>query len=175
MAAELFTDFPEKFAERERLFALQPDGNRRELQLQEHWPHKGWMVLKFEGVDSIEDAEALLKCELQIPLEERAELEEGATFISDLKGCRVFDMSSDSAVEVGEIYDVEFGAGEAPVLVVRNGSQEVLVPYAERYSPKLELKSKRLEMVLPEGLLESQAPEKTEKAAAPRKRREIKQ
>ena len=49
--------------ERKRLFALADDGSRRELHVEDHWPHKGWMVLKFAGIDSIDDAEKLqLEC-----------------------------------------------------------------------------------------------------------------
>ena len=63
-----------------------------ELQLEEYWPHKGGMVFKFEGVDSIEEAETLLRSEIQIPAAERAELEEGACYVSDLLGCLVVEV-----------------------------------------------------------------------------------
>jgi len=66
VATEIFTDFPEKFAERKKLFALLPDDSRRELELEDAWPHKGQMVLKFVGVDSISDAELLIGSEIQI-------------------------------------------------------------------------------------------------------------
>src|SRR3954470_25044153 len=116
VAAELHTDFPEKFAERRKLFALDADGKRRELQLDEHWPHKSYVVLKFAGVDSITDAEALVGCELQAPVEQRAALDAGA-YVSDLVGCEVFDRER----LVGRVKDVQFGAGEAPLLVVVQG------------------------------------------------------
>ena len=154
VAADLHTDFPEKFAERKRLFALRKDGSRRELQVEDHWPHKGWMVLKFAGVDDMAAAEALIGCELQIPLAERAPLDEGATYISDLVGVKVFDGTR----EVGEIKDVQFGSGEAPTLVLRSGTKEVLVPYAAAFLKRLDVSGKRLEMELPEGLLEVDAP-----------------
>ncbi|HUS19192.1 MAG TPA: ribosome maturation factor RimM [Terriglobales bacterium] len=154
VAADLHTDFPEKFAERKRLFALYKDGSRRELQVEDFWPHKVWMVLKFAGVDEMTSAEALIGCELQIPLAERAQLEEGAAYISDLVGITVFD----GPTEVGEIRDVQFGSGEAPNLVLKSGTKEVLVPYAAVYIKRLDVAGKRLEMELPEGLLELQAP-----------------
>jgi 16S rRNA processing protein RimM len=159
VAADLYTDFPEKFGERKRLFALGEDGSRRELQVEDHWPHKGWMVLKFAGIDSIDDAEKLLRCELQIPIGERAELEEGATYVSDLVGCTVWDFAvEDSPREVGIVTDVQFGAGEAPTLVVTAGTREHLIPFVERFLRKLDVASKRIEMNLPEGLLELDAP-----------------
>src|ERR1700687_2140593 len=83
VAAELYTDFPERFEQRRTLYAWHEGSNqRRELHLEEYWPHKGGMVFKFEGVDSIEDAEKLLRSEIQIPAKERAELEEGAFYVS---------------------------------------------------------------------------------------------
>lgn len=159
VAADLHTDFPEKFAERKRLFALQKDGSRRELQVEDHWPHKGWVILKFAGVDDMTSAEALIGCELQIPLAERVKLEEGATYISELMGVKVFDTSAEAGeVFIGEIGDVQFGSGEAPTLVVKSGTKEVLVPYAAAFIKRLDVSGKRLEMALPEGLLELQAP-----------------
>lgn len=153
VAAELFTDFPEKFAERRKLFALLPDDGRRELELEDAWPHKGQMVLKFAGVDSISDAEALLRAEIQIRKQDRAELEADEVWISDLIGAQVFDGSS----ELGIIKDVQFGFGEAPMLIV-TGKKEYMVPFATAYIVKQDLEHKRLDMKLPKGLLEVDAP-----------------
>jgi len=65
------------------------DGLRRELEVEELWPHKSYLVLKFAAIDSISDAEAMIGCELQVPLAERAELEPGWAYVSDLVGCTV--------------------------------------------------------------------------------------
>lgn len=154
VAASLFTDFPERFAERKRLFLMNPlDDARMELQLDEHWFHKGQVVLKFAGVDSISDAERLVGCEVQIPLAERATLEDGSFYISDLTGCRVFEKGR----EIGLIEDVRFGSGEAPLLVVQ-GKKEYLIPFAAAYIEELDVSQKRLVMQLPEGMLELDAP-----------------
>src|SRR5512136_689675 len=70
VAAALMTDFPERFATRKRLLALESDARgerRRELELEDYWLHKGGVVLKFVGVDSISQAETLVGCEIQIP------------------------------------------------------------------------------------------------------------
>lgn len=161
VAADLFTDFPERFAERRKLVAWQERGGIRELELQEYWPHKGRVVLKFAGIDSIDEAEALIGAEIRIPASERTQLEEGAVYISDLTGCRVFAKSGErDAGEIGEVADVDFSAGEAPLLVVRQGKKEHLVPFVERFVVKLDLASKRMEMQLPEGLLELDEPGK---------------
>lgn len=161
---ELHTDFPERFAERTRLYLWVPaKGTRRELQLEDFWPHKGGMALKFAGVDSIEDAETLLGGEIQIPAHERTELEEGAFYISDLLGCRV----SDQGRELGVVADVNFGAGTAPLLIVKHegGGSEYMIPFVESFLVKLDVTAKRMEMKLPEGMLELDAPLKSAKKA----------
>jgi 16S rRNA processing protein RimM len=164
---ELHTDFPERFEQRRTLYAWDGSGERRKLHLEEYWPHKGGMVLKFEGVDSIEAAETLLRLEIQIPEEERAELEEGACFVSDLLGCLVIE-AGDTPVEVGRVVDVNFGAGSAPLLIVKNeGDREFMIPFAESFLKELDLPGKRIEMQLPEGMLELDASLKAEKKDRP--------
>jgi 16S rRNA processing protein RimM len=154
VAVELHSDVPDRFSIGLRLFAFAKDDRRRELQIEELWPHKGHLVLKFAGVDSISDAEALIGCELQVPRCERARLESGWNYVSDLIGCVVFDGGS----EIGKIEDVQFGTGEAPLLIVGAGSKRCEVPYAEAYLKSVDLERKRIHMLLPEGMLELNAP-----------------
>lgn len=149
IAAVLFTDFPERFASRKHLFGLDAHGERHQMELEQHWFHKGQVVLKFKGVDSITDAEKLAGWEIQVPFGERAELEEGAVYVSDLIGCVVYDAGR----EVGKVQNVQFGAGEAPLLVVK-GTKEHLVPLAAEYIEKMLPDQKRIEMNLPDGMLE---------------------
>src|SRR4029077_6592422 len=159
VAVELHSDVPNRFVEGMRLFALDESGRRRRLQVEELWPHKGHLVLKFDGIDSISDAEALLRCELQVPQAERAELEPGWTYISDLTGCTVFDGDR----EIGTVEDVQFGAGEASLLIVRDKSRgkksaPYEIPFAEAYLASVGLAAKQVRMRLPEGMLEINAP-----------------
>jgi len=157
VAAMLFTGFPERFSARKRLFALNQDedekAQRQQLELEDHWFHKNQVVLKFKGVDSISDAEALVGSEIQVPFEERTSLEADEIYVSDLTGCMVYDAGR----EIGRIQDVQFGAGEAPLLVIK-GEKEYLVPFATEYIEKIELQQQRVEMKLPKGMLELDAP-----------------
>ena len=167
VAATLLTDFPELFETRRKLFALggaastkqsvAAEPNRRKLDLDEHWFHKGMVVLKFAGVDSISDAETLVGSEIQIPRSERAALGSDEFYVSDLIGCTVTDSGREIGRVVGRVRDVQFGSGEAPLLVIE-GEKEYLVPFAAAYIEKIALEQKRLEMKLPEGLLELDAP-----------------
>ena len=159
VAVEVHSDVPDRLHARLRIFALAEDDSRRELQIEEAWPHKDWLVLKFAGVDSISDAELLVGSELQVPLSERAKLETGAAYVSDLVGCALLDCRSGArGREVGVVSDVRFGAGEAPLLVIKSGKSELEIPYAQEFLVRVDLERKRIEMNLPEGLLEVNAP-----------------
>ena len=171
--AEIHTDFPERFQERRQLSGLAPNGTRRELQVEEHWFHKGGVVLKFVGFDSISDAEQLAGLELQVPFEQRAELEAGTNYVSDVVGCEVWIKDADGHQLLGTVSEVQFGAGEAPLLVVHKptlsptegeksgapgADQELLVPYAEEFLKSADFRHRRIEMELPEGLLALESP-----------------
>ena len=164
VAVEVHSDVPNRFRERMHLWSLAEDGSRRELEIEDLWPHKGQLILKFVGIDSISKAEELAGCELQVPGEQRAQLEPGWNYLSDLIGCAVFDGDR----ELGNIGEVRFGAGEAPLLVVRAGSKEYEIPYTEAYLQQVDLSHKQIRMSLPEGLLEVNAPLTAEEKLAQR-------
>jgi len=154
VAVEMHSDVPDRFKVGLRLLALALNHSRRELQVEELWSHKGGLVLKFAGVDSISDAENLIGCELQVPRSERAQLEPGWNYVSDLIGCVVYDAGR----EIGKIEDVQFGAGEAPLLIVGGSGKRCEIPYAEAYLKSVDFEHRQIHMQLPEGMLELNAP-----------------
>ena len=156
--ADLLTDFPERFAERKRLFLVASETSRtvaREASLERHWLHKGRIVLKFSGIDSINDAEPLRGLLVAIPANERAPLADDSVYISDLIGCEVVDVAS-SLRFVGKIVDLDREAGLLAVQPLHG--DEVLIPFARAYLVKIDLQGKRIEMNLPDGLLDINAP-----------------
>ncbi len=165
VAVEPHSDVPDRFRVGLTLFALGKNDARRELRVEELWPHKNRLVLKFAGIDSISDAEALVGSELQVPRGERPQLEPGWTYVSDLVGCVVFDGDR----EIGRIEDVRFGAGEAPLLIVKAESKEHSIPYAEAYLQSVDLGRRQIKMLLPEGMLDLDAPLTTEEKQQQRK------
>ncbi|HEV2961148.1 MAG TPA: ribosome maturation factor RimM [Candidatus Angelobacter sp.] len=175
VAAALFTNFPERFASRKQLFGLDSKGQRHELDLEEHWPHKGQIVLKFAGVDSISQAELLIGWEIQVRRSQRVPLEGDQVYISDLIGCEVYD----GGRVIGKVQDVLFGSGEAPLLVVRDevahGAKEYLVPFAASYIEEMALEQKQVKMQLPAGLLDLDSPLKKDASLKSRAGTEKKQ
>ena len=168
--AEVLTDFPEKFSVRRQLWLLKSSSadsldvcaDARQVTLVHHWPHKGGIVLHFAGIDSISEAEELAGSIVAIPRAERAQLDEGDVYIGDLLGCTLINVAGTEPVLVGTIEDVDRSAGPVAVLVVkpsqpegrRADDDEILIPYARDYLRRVDVEAKRVEMALPEGLVE---------------------
>ena len=131
--ADIFTDFPERFASRPRVYLAAAEGSParqtlapREAIIERHWLHQGRIVFKFQGIDSINNAEPLRGLEVVIPASERAPLEDDAVYIGDLIGCCLIDLGEDDDHSeervIGEITDVERGLLGAPDLLVIRSS-----------------------------------------------------
>jgi 16S rRNA processing protein RimM len=164
LVAEILTDFPEKFHQRTRLFLIPPErvGSRpREIDLENFWFLRSRIVLKFRGVETINDAEALRGFAVAIPAAERAPLEPGSVYLSDLIGCRLIDLNRDPA-DVGEIVDLDRGSSNSDLLVVRRSgskrSEDLLIPFVREYLVRVDTANRRVEMRLPAGLAEINAP-----------------
>lgn len=164
--AEILTDFPERFAAIRNAFlsrekSLPPEA----IRIEQSWLHKGKVVLKFSGVDSISAAEVLRGVEVMIPAAERVALDPDAVYISDLIGCQLVDMHpADHPVpgmvrEVGTVRDVIQQAEATDLLVVvSQDGHEYEIPFAKAYLLRIDLAARRLEMNLPQGLLDVNAP-----------------
>jgi len=170
--ADLFTDFPERFASTPDVWLGEPGFSAAEGQklsppvparITSHWlpvgRNAGRVVLQLAGVDSISAAEQLASREIVVPAEDRMPLEPGAAYISDLLGCGLFD----GQVLVGTVEDVQFATtpdgtrrleDAAPLLVVHTSENaEVLIPFAKHYLVEIDLTARQIRMSLPEGLV----------------------
>jgi 16S rRNA processing protein RimM len=159
LLAEILTDFPERFADRQHVLLLRTAadgtaaGEPRPMELERHWLHKGGVVLKFKGVDSINEAEPLRGAHVAVSAEERVALED-AFYIGDLIDCRLVDETGDTAAEIGRIVEVQREPVSADLLVVESSDgQEVLVPFAKAYLVSVDMAAREVVMRLPEGLL----------------------
>jgi 16S rRNA processing protein RimM len=169
LLAELLTDFPVRFEGGCRVFLAAENfhgasSEAREADVTSYWlpvgKNQGRIVLKIAGIYTISDAEAIAGLEVIVPREERLPLDEEANYISDLIGCTVYD----AARPVGVIEDVQFATTPdglrrleetAPMLVLTSpDGDELLVPFAKDFLVKVDAAARRVEMVLPAGLLD---------------------
>ena len=146
---EPLSDRPHRFASLQRVYVPVAGGaGARAVSVTDRWPHKGRVVLKFAGVDSIDEAERYRGVELRIGEDEVEALPAGSYYHYQLKGLKVEDPDGRP---LGTAADVLVTGGEAPVLVVR-GEQggEVLIPMAEAFIRRVDLEQGRIVAVNPE-------------------------
>ena len=132
VAAEILTDFPDRFTAGARFLLGGGTGfETRELIVENAWFHKGQVILKFAGVGTISEAEQLVGQQVMIPTSERHELPEGAYYLGDLIGCRVVEAGR----EIGRVADWEDTGGGVLLHVEpadqATGDAEVLIPFAQ--------------------------------------------
>ncbi|MBS1799331.1 MAG: 16S rRNA processing protein RimM [Acidobacteria bacterium] len=168
LLAELLTDFPERFTARDDLYLVPPGfegelSTAKKVRVVSSWEpvgrNKGRIVLQFDGVESITDAESLAGFDVVIPEEERVALPEGSAYVSDLIGCAVFNRE----IPIGEVTGVDFPASsdgakldDVPSLIeVRSpDGAEILIPFVRAFLESFDLHERRIVFRLPEGLVD---------------------
>lgn len=131
--------------------------NQTPMEVENVWTHGDHLVFKFQGIDSISDAEKLAGADVSIPFEQRAALGDEEYFESDLMGCEVFDATGRS---LGLVTDFE-ETGGTPILHVG----DLLIPFAKSICTTIDTANKRIVAHLPEGLLTLNVPENQEPRA----------
>jgi len=149
LVAEVLTDFPERFDDLKNATAVLPNGGRRELKIENAWFQNERVVLKFDGIDSIEAGEELRDAEICVSESDAVELEEGEFFDWQLEGCEALTVGGVSLGTVKEL----MRTGGTEVLVIE-GEKEYLVPFAESICTEVDIENKRIVIDPPEGLLE---------------------
>ena len=156
VASEILTDFPERLT---RLKSVElwnkKTATAKRVAIRKCWlshSRGGQAIFLFENSDSISDAEKLVGLEVQIPLAERLPLPNATYYVTDLIGCEVYEKNGTA---VGLVRDVQFtgeGAAKNPILVVDSTRGELLIPLAQEICESVDVKARRIEVVLPEGL-----------------------
>lgn len=157
VAAEILTDFPERLKHLTEAELVDRRGARRHVAIRSCWlsPSRGGQaIFHFEGCDSIGSAEKLVGCEIQAPISARLPLPAGSYYISDLVGCEVF---AGGGARLGLVRDVQLTGKEmtgTPLLLVDAPQGELMIPLAEEICVKIDVLARRIEAILPEGLLD---------------------
>ena len=110
-------------------------------------------MIAFEGIETIDQAEALTGAELKVPAGSLPPLPEGTYYRHDLIGCEVQDTEGRL---IGEVAAVE-GPLELSRLVINAPHGEVLIPLVADICVAVDPKAKRIRVAAPEGLIELNA------------------
>lgn len=108
-------------------------------------------ILKLEDINSIEQAEPLVNAPVWLPLTALSKLKEGQFYYHDVIGYAVRDAVADR--EIGTLTAVYESTGQDLFAITSEG-REVLVPIVDDFIRNIEHEQKRIELQLPDGLLE---------------------
>ncbi len=154
VAAEILTDFPERFSGLRSAFVEVPGQAPQPLGVESSWPHKGRIILKFSGVDTIEGASRLRGLQVLIPWEQRMPLPEHHYYLCELQDCTVVWRGK----EIGMVGEVESTGGVDILHVRRTDGNEVLIPFAQEICTQIDLSARRIVIDPPEDLIELNEP-----------------
>jgi len=141
---QVVSNFPDRFAAGQTLYV---DGEP--LRIEDSRYHRQHILLKFLGIDSIEEAEKLRKQDLMIPLSQVRELPPGEFYIFQLVG---LDVVTADGRALGRIIDV-MATGSNDVYVVAGECGEILIPAIEDVVLSIDLDRGRVLVEPIEGLL----------------------
>jgi 16S rRNA processing protein RimM len=146
---------PERFEDLQRVWLagdspLAEEGSRYEIE--SVWLHDGRPVLKFRGIDTISEAEALVGAEVRLPAAERMPLEEGEFYQADLIGCEVVEQPSGELL--GEVTGWQEAGGPNLLQVRMRAGGELLIPFARAICVEIDVAARRIMVDLPAGLKE---------------------
>jgi 16S rRNA processing protein RimM len=154
--AELLTDSSSRFQELRQVFLESPGKAPHPIKVENVWSHKGRVVIKFSGVDSIGSASGLRGRHVLILAEERVPLPPNHYYLWELHGCRVVAERGGRRVELGTVTDIE-PTGGVDVLHVATSRGEVLIPLAQAICTKIDTEAKTIFIDPPEDLLDLNA------------------
>ncbi len=153
VAAEILTDFPERFCGLQSALLESSGQAPRPIEVERSWPHKGRIILKFSGVDTIEGASRLRGLQVLIPWEQRTSLPAHHYYLCELQGCRV--VWERQGREIGTVVEVEATGGVDILHVQPPGEKaEVLIPLAQEICTQIDVGARRIVIDPPEDLLE---------------------
>ena len=144
-----FTDDAERFEELKTVYICKKDGMQK-VEIQEVKYHKNMVLIKFKGIDKVEQAELLRNSFLLISRYSVDELEEGRYYIVDLIGINVY---TDEQVLLGTLDDI-FNTGSNDIYVVKSKEgKQILLPAIGDVIKNIDIENKKMTVHLLPGLI----------------------
>ncbi len=122
----------------------------KELEIEEVKYHKNQVLLKFKGIDTIEQAEIIRNAIIEIDRENAIPLEKGEYFIADLLESEVF---TDEGEKLGVLDDI-YNTGSKDIYVVKNElGKTILLPGIKDVIKEVDVENKKIIVHLLKGLV----------------------
>ena len=150
LGAEIYSSNPGRAEKLKEVLLELADGKIRPSRVENVWWHDGRPVFKFEGIDSISDAEPWAGADILVADSEKEQPEEGSYSHTDLIGCALWDRGRC----VGSVRAVMDYGGPTLLEVRLEDGRDVLVPFAVAICKEIDVAAKAIRAELPEGLLD---------------------
>ena len=147
---KLDTDNPEIYQEMESVF-VDYNNNLVPFFIEKARLHKSSLLrVKFEDVDTEEDADDLIKTSLYLPLDLLPELEDDQFYYHEIIGFEVIDEAKGN---IGTVKNINDNTVQA-LFEIEFNDKEILIPINDEFIDKLDKENKKLYLKTPEGLID---------------------
>ena len=144
-----FTDDIRRFDELKTVY-VEKNGKQTEYEVEEVKYHKDMVLIKFKGIDKVEQAEMLRNSYLTVSRDSVEKLEEGRYYIVDLLGLEVY---TDEQILLGTLEDI-FNTGSNDIYVVKDKQgKQILLPAIQDVIKQIDIENKKIIVHLLPGLI----------------------
>lgn len=126
------------------------NNKKRTLTVEKIWYHKKFVIIKFEEIKTMNDAEEIKDYTIRISRDEAIELEEDEYFITDLIG---IDVITEDDSKVGVVKDV-LVTGANDVYVVKTDGKDLLLPAIKQCILNIDMDKKIMKVHIMKGLVD---------------------
>lgn len=154
LKVRLETDFPDRFAKLNKVCLRPPSAQPALYEIESARLHKTQVLLKLKGVNSIERAQTLRGCRVQIPRSDAVPLPKNSYYAADIVGMEVVTRDGKALGRLDKV--LQYPAHD----LFQVG--EVLIPAVKEMVIEMDTANRRIVVVLPEGLLPHDEPETAE-------------
>ena len=144
-----FTDDIRRFDELKTVY-VEKNSNQTEYEIEEVKYHKDMVLIKFKGIDKVEQAEMLRNSYLTVSRDSVEKLEEGRYYIVDLLGLEVY---TDEQILLGTLEDI-FNTGSNDIYVVKDKQgKQILLPAIQDVIKQIDIENQKIIVHLLPGLI----------------------
>ena len=144
-----FTDDIKRFDDLKKVY-VENNNNKKEYEIEEVKYHRDMVLIKFKGIDKIEQAELLRNCYLKVNRNDEPELEKGTYYIVDLIG---LDVYSDEGNLIGKVDDI-FNNGSCDIYAVKDElGKQLLLPAISDVIKEINLEENKIVVHILKGLI----------------------
>lgn len=141
------SDFPERYHGLKRVFVGK---EKKELNIEYFRWYNKYLLLKFEGIDTREEAQKLRDLALYVPVSEVWQLPQDFYYVFQLIGLKVYD---EKYGFLGELREVET-TGANDVYLIEYEGKTICIPALRSVVKKIDLEQNTMEVSLPPGLID---------------------